>query len=79
MKTDTSERGLERLICIVAFSVGAARALVARGVRLVGLDYLSVAHADEQVPAGSPGLNRRLSGWLVRNPAEPVRHEVDPP
>lgn len=34
----------------VAFSVDAARALVARGVRLVGLDYLSVAHADEQVP-----------------------------
>ncbi len=33
-----------------AFSVDAARALVARGVRLVGLDYLSVAHADEQVP-----------------------------
>ena len=34
----------------VAFSLDAARALVARGVRLVGLDYLSVAHADEQVP-----------------------------
>lgn len=34
----------------VAFSVDAARALVARGVELVGLDYLSVAHADEQVP-----------------------------
>ena len=30
--------------------MGAARALVARGVELVGLDYLSVAHADEQVP-----------------------------
>jgi arylformamidase len=34
----------------VAFSLEAARALVARGVELVGLDYLSVAHADEQVP-----------------------------
>jgi arylformamidase len=34
----------------VAFSLEAARALVARGVALVGLDYLSVAHADEQVP-----------------------------
>jgi arylformamidase len=34
----------------VAFSEEAARALVARGVKLVGLDYLSVAHADEQVP-----------------------------
>ena len=33
-----------------AFSVEAARALVARGVDLVGLDYLSVAHADQQVP-----------------------------
>ena len=33
----------------VAFSVEAAQALVARGVKLVGLDYLSVAHADEQV------------------------------
>src|SRR5205085_10657537 len=31
----------------VAFSVEAARALVERGVELVGLDYLSVAHADE--------------------------------
>ena len=34
----------------VAFSVEAAEALVAQGVRLVGLDYLSVAHTDEQVP-----------------------------
>jgi arylformamidase len=34
----------------VAFSLEAARALVARGVELVGLDYLSVAHADQQVP-----------------------------
>ncbi len=33
----------------VAFSAEAAQALVARGVKLVGLDYLSVAHADEQV------------------------------
>ena len=33
----------------VAFSVEAARALVGRGIKLVGLDYLSVAHADEQV------------------------------
>jgi arylformamidase len=33
-----------------AFSVEAAQALVARGVKLVGLDYLSVAKADEQVP-----------------------------
>ena len=34
----------------VAFSVEAAEALVAQGVKLVGLDYLSVAHPDEQVP-----------------------------
>ncbi|MCH7472678.1 cyclase family protein [bacterium] len=34
----------------VAFSVEAAEALVQQGVELVGLDYLSVAHADEQVP-----------------------------
>jgi arylformamidase len=33
-----------------AFSVDGAKALVDSGVRLVGLDYLSVAHADEQVP-----------------------------
>jgi arylformamidase len=33
-----------------AFSVEAAAALVARGVKLVGLDYLSVASAEEQVP-----------------------------
>ena len=34
----------------VAFSVEAAQSLVELGVELVGLDYLSVAHADEQVP-----------------------------
>jgi arylformamidase len=34
----------------MAFSVEAARALVELGIKLVGLDYLSVAHADEQVP-----------------------------
>jgi len=35
----------------VAFSVAAAEALVARGIKLVGLDYLSVAHAGEdQLP-----------------------------
>jgi arylformamidase len=33
-----------------AFSVDGAKALVDAGVRLIGLDYLSVAHADEQVP-----------------------------
>ncbi|HIM80177.1 MAG TPA: cyclase family protein [Dehalococcoidia bacterium] len=34
----------------VAFSVEAAQSLVELGVELVGLDYLSVAQADEQVP-----------------------------
>lgn len=33
----------------VAFSVDGAKAIVDAGVRLVGLDYLSAAHADEQV------------------------------
>jgi arylformamidase len=33
-----------------AFSVDGARALVEAGVKLVGLDYLSAAKADEQVP-----------------------------
>lgn len=33
-----------------AFSVDGAKALVELGVRLVGLDYLSAARADEQVP-----------------------------
>ena len=33
----------------VAISVEAAQSLVELGVELVGLDYLSVAHADEQV------------------------------
>ncbi len=32
-----------------AFSVEADQSLVERGVELVGLDYLSIAHADEQV------------------------------
>ena len=40
-----------------AFSVDGARALVDAGVRLVGLDYLSAAHADEQVPVHRAFLN----------------------
>ena len=34
----------------VAFSVEAAQSLVELGVEPMGLDYISVAHADEQVP-----------------------------
>ena len=43
-----------------AFSVDAARALAARGVKLVGLDYLSVARADEQVPVHRAFLDHGL-------------------
>jgi arylformamidase len=46
----------------VAFSVEAAEALVAKGVKLVGLDYLSVAHAgDEQVPVHRAFLDRGVA------------------
>jgi arylformamidase len=45
----------------VAFSVGAAQALVDRGVSLVGLDYWSVAHADEQVPVHRAFLDRGVT------------------
>jgi len=46
----------------VAFSVEAAEALVASGVKLVGLDYLSVAHAgDEQVPVHRAFLDRGVA------------------
>ena len=40
-----------------AFSVEAAQSLVEQGVELVGLDYLSIAHADEQVPVHRAFLN----------------------
>jgi arylformamidase len=46
----------------VAFSVEAAEALVKRGVKLVGLDYLSVAHAgEEQVPVHRAFLDRGVA------------------
>jgi arylformamidase len=46
----------------VAFSVAAAELLAARGVTLVGLDYLSVAHAgDEQVPVHRAFLRRGVA------------------
>jgi arylformamidase len=41
-----------------AFSADGASALADLGVRLVGLDYLSVAHADEQVPVHRAFLER---------------------
>jgi arylformamidase len=45
----------------VAFSVDGAKALAALGVKLVGLDYLSVAHADEQVPVHRAFLDHGLA------------------
>ncbi len=42
----------------VAFSVEAATLLAQRGAKLVGLDYLSVAHADEQVAVHRAFLDR---------------------
>jgi arylformamidase len=46
----------------VAFSVEAAEAMVAKGVKLVGLDYLSVAHAgEEQVPVHRAFLDRGVA------------------
>jgi arylformamidase len=46
----------------VAFSVEAAEALSGRGVKLVGLDYLSVAHAgEEQVPVHRAFLDRGVA------------------
>jgi arylformamidase len=62
----------------VAFSVGAARALVARGVKLVGLDYLSVAHADEQVPVHRAFLDHgvALLEGVDLSEVEPGRYEL---
>ena len=44
----------------VAFAADGAKALVDLGVQLVGLDYLSVARADEQVPVHRAFLDRGL-------------------
>lgn len=44
----------------VAFSVAGAQALGDLGVELVGLDYLSVARADEQVPVHRAFLDRGI-------------------
>jgi len=44
----------------VAFSVEAAQALVGQDIKLVGLDYLSVAHADEQIPVHRAFLDRGM-------------------
>jgi len=62
----------------VAFSVEAAEALVERGVRLVGLDYLSVAHADEQVPVHRAFLDHGvvLLEGIDLSAVEPGRYEL---
>lgn len=61
-----------------AFSVDAAGALVERGVRLVGLDYLSVAHADEQVPVHRAFLDHGvvLLEGIDLFEVEPGRYEL---
>src|SRR4029077_3473059 len=44
----------------VSFSVGGAKALAELGLQLVGLDYLSVARADEQIPVHRTFLDRGI-------------------
>lgn len=62
----------------VAFSVEAARALVARGIRLVGLDYLSVAHEEDQVPVHRAFLENGvvLLEGIDLSAIEPGRYEL---
>ena len=61
-----------------AFDVGAAEALVAAGVRLVGLDYLSVAHEDEQVPVHRAFLDHGvvLLEGIDLSVVDPGRYEL---
>ena len=61
-----------------AFSVAAAEALVARGIKLVGLDYLSVAHADEQVPVHRAFLDHGvvLLEGIDLSEVKPGRYEL---
>ena len=61
-----------------AFSVEAAEELVSRGVRLVGLDYLSVAHADNQVPVHRAFLDHGvvLLEGIDLSQVQPGRYEL---
>ncbi len=61
-----------------AFSVDGAKALVSAGVRLVGLDYLSAAHADEQVPVHRAFLDHGviLLEGVDLSQVEPGRYEL---
>ena len=61
-----------------AFSVEAAEALAEKGVKLVGLDYLSVAHAEEQVAVHRAFLDNGiipLEG-VDLSAVEPGRYEL---
>ncbi|HEY3304673.1 MAG TPA: cyclase family protein [Candidatus Binatia bacterium] len=63
----------------VAFSVKAAEALVAKGAKLVGLDFLSVAHAgDEQVMVHRAFLDRgvALLEGIDLSAVSPGRYEL---
>ncbi len=63
----------------IAFSVEAAEALSGRGVKLVGLDYLSVAHAgEEQVPVHRAFLDRgvALLEGIDLSEIKPGRYEL---
>ena len=62
----------------VAISVEAAQSLVELGVELVGLDYLSVAHADEQVPVHRAFLNHGvvLPEGIDLSAVAPGRYEL---
>src|SRR5918999_1340757 len=61
-----------------AFSVDGAQALVAAGVKLVGLDYLSAAKADEQVPVHRAFLDQGviLLEGLDLSDVPPGRYEL---
>lgn len=62
----------------MAFSVEAAKALVHRGMKLVGLDYLSVARADEQVPVHRAFLDHGvvLLEGIDLTEVDPGRYEL---
>jgi len=62
----------------VSFSVDGAEALAELGVQLVGLDYLSVARADEQVPVHRAFLDRGvvLLEGADLSQVEPGRYEL---
>ncbi|MGH7768718.1 MAG: cyclase family protein [Candidatus Binatia bacterium] len=63
----------------VAFAVEAAEALIAKGVKLAGLDYLSVAHAgNEQVPVHRAFLDHgvALLEGIDLSAVNPGRYEL---